>query len=135
MTFIHCSITIKRLSCFQNLFIENIFKLNYLAISHGLVIKADGSWPSGSGLESRHRWMDVNNHASYYMKEKSKIKLNYFLPTWKTLDATVVLFLKKVKIPAQKVFNISCIHFLKCSSKSYNNFFKTIWQSWVQISL
>jgi len=42
----------------------------------GLVIKADGSWPwvvgSNPGIVF---WMDVINNASFYIKEKSKVKV------------------------------------------------------------
>jgi hypothetical protein len=41
------------------------------ARSHGLVVKADGSWPRGCGLETQHCLLDeCKQFASYYIKEK-----------------------------------------------------------------
>ncbi len=51
-----------------------VFEHTYslLARSHGLVAKADGSWPRGLGLKpGTVYWMDV----SYYIKVKLKIKV------------------------------------------------------------
>jgi hypothetical protein len=47
-----------------------------MAISHGLVVKADGSWPRGHGFKPRHRILDgCKQIASYYIKENLKIKV------------------------------------------------------------
>jgi hypothetical protein len=53
--------------------------LNYqcvVARNHGLVVKADGSCPRGHGFKPRHRRLDgCKRFASYYIKEKLKIKV------------------------------------------------------------
>jgi hypothetical protein len=42
--------------------------------SHGLVVKADGSWSRGRGLETGTvNWMDVSD-ASYYIHENNENK-------------------------------------------------------------
>ncbi len=47
-----------------------------MARSHGLVAKADGSWPRGCGFKPRHCILDrCKQFASYYIKEKLKIKV------------------------------------------------------------
>jgi len=52
-------------------------KLTYnKAGSHGLVVKADGSWPRGRGFKPRHRILDgCKQFASYYIKKNWKIKV------------------------------------------------------------
>ena len=43
----------------------------YKARSHGLVIKADGSWPRGCGLKPQHCLLDgCKQFASYYIKDR-----------------------------------------------------------------
>ena len=44
--------------------------------SHGLVVKAYGSWQRGCGFKPRHRILDgCKRFASYYIKEKLKINV------------------------------------------------------------
>jgi hypothetical protein len=46
-----------------------------VARRHGLVVKADGSWPRGRRSKPRHRILDgLKQFTSYYIKEKLKIK-------------------------------------------------------------
>jgi hypothetical protein len=41
-----------------------------MARSHGLVVKADGSWPRGRGLKPQHRILDgCKGFASDYIKK------------------------------------------------------------------
>jgi hypothetical protein len=43
---------------------------------HGLVVKADGSWPRGLGFKPGHSILDgCKRFASYYIKEKLKIEV------------------------------------------------------------
>jgi hypothetical protein len=50
--------------------------MTFLARSHGLVVKADGSWPRGCGFKRWHRILDGwKQFASYCIKEKLKIKV------------------------------------------------------------
>jgi hypothetical protein len=44
-----------------------------MAIGHGLVVKADGSWPRGCGFKPWPRILDgCKQFASFYIKEKLK---------------------------------------------------------------
>ena len=46
-----------------------------MARSHGLVVKADGSWPRGCEFKPQHRLLDgCKQFASYYIKEKFENK-------------------------------------------------------------
>jgi hypothetical protein len=56
-----------------------------LARSHGLVVKADGSWSRGREFKPRHRILDgCKQFASYYIKEKLKYKGSQIGHTKKT---------------------------------------------------
>ncbi len=62
-----------------------------MARSHGLVVKADDSWPRGRGFKSRHRILDgCKRFASYYIKEKIENKGSQMGHTKKNI-------LKKIK--------------------------------------
>ncbi len=66
----------------SNDFPDSLKKIDY----HGLVIKADGSWPRGRGFKPRHCKLDgCKQFSSHYIKEKLKIMVakwgtpkNYF---------------------------------------------------------
>jgi hypothetical protein len=50
--------------------------LQMSARSHGVVVKADGSWPRGCGFKTRHRMLyGCKWFASYFINEKLKIKV------------------------------------------------------------
>jgi hypothetical protein len=49
--------------------------VSVLTRSHGLVVKADGSWPRGHGFKPWHRILYKSKQfASYYIKEKFENK-------------------------------------------------------------
>jgi hypothetical protein len=68
------------------------------ARSHGLVVKADGSWPRGGGFKPRHRILyGCKRFASYYIKEKLKLKVakwgtpkKYFKKTTHPKNSSVI---------------------------------------------
>ena len=50
-------------------------KTKWVARSHGLVVKEDGSWPWGRGFKPLHCLDECKRFASYYNKEILKIKV------------------------------------------------------------
>jgi hypothetical protein len=67
-------------------------KINQPERSHGLVVKADGSWPIGRGFKPRYRILyEYKQFASYYIKEKLKIKV--------AKRGTLKKYLKKINQP------------------------------------
>ncbi len=73
-----------------------------LARSHGLVVKADGSWPRGRGFKPRHRILDgCKRFASYYIKEKLKIKVAKWGTPKKYLKKSIIITLFKANIQNQ----------------------------------